>query len=332
LVNPHDEAAPIEQRARSYLHANCAHCHKPDAGGAVAMYWPINFEPERLKAIDVKPARGEFGIVDARIVYPSRPENSSLYYRLLTSGSGRMPIIGSVEVDDRGAALIHNWISRIGRDSARLVYDDDTIHTTVGLLKRIAHRRPDDPSAALAASLELRLSQSPFARDLLERFLPPEQRRRPLGAGFDPQLVLALKGDAAKGRETFFGPAGPQCFSCHQVGSEGRNFGPPLTNLTAKYSRAQLLEQITKPNLKVDEAWWARVIETKDDENHTGFVVKADDTGVRLKVATGNEVFVPSASVHSLSIQKTSLMPEGLLDNLTAQEAADLLEFISTLR
>jgi hypothetical protein len=95
LANPHDPAAPIELRARSYLHANCAHCHKPDAGGAVAMYWPIHFEPDRLKAIDVKPARGEFGIANARILKSGSPANSALMYRILTSGSGRMPTIGS---------------------------------------------------------------------------------------------------------------------------------------------------------------------------------------------------------------------------------------------
>ncbi len=333
LANPHDPAEPLELRARSYLHANCAHCHKPDAGGAVAMYWPINFEPDRLKAIDVKPARGEFGIADARLIAPGLPEQSALLYRILTAGSGRMPIIGSREVDDRGARVVAEWITGLKPEaSTQPAAGPGFAHTAFALREALAlstSSNADTRQATIAAAMQ---STNAAARDLFERFLPPDQRRHTLGAGFAPESVLALKGDAARGREVFVGTAGPQCFTCHQVGNAGRNFGPALTNLAAKYSREQLLEQITKPNLTVEEAWWARVIETKDDESHTGFVSQADDTGVHLKVATGNEVFIPSASVRSLAIQKSSLMPDGLLDSLTAQEAADLLEFLNTLR
>lgn len=331
LVNPHDPAAPIEQRARSYLHANCAHCHKPDAGGAVAMYWPVNFETERLKAIDVNPARGDFGIVDAKIIYPSRPQNSALYYRLLTTGSGRMPTIGSTEVDERGAELVRSWISATGREAGRIVYEDQTIHTTVGLLSRIIALRPGSERSTATASEYIAFSKSPFARDLLERFLPPEQRRRTLGAGFAPQAVLTLTGDTQRGRELYFSAAGPQCFSCHQIGNEGRHFGPPLTGLAAKYSREQLLEHIVKPNLLVEDAWRARVIETKDDESLTGFLESADNKSIRLRIATGDVVVLPNAQISSSSIQGTSLMPEGLLDNLTAQAAADLLAYLLNL-
>lgn len=333
LVNPHDEAAPIEQRARSYLHANCAHCHKPDAGGAVAMYWPINFEPERLKAIDVKPARGEFGIADARIVSAGRPEESALVYRILTSGSGRMPIIGSREVDDHGAGLVAGWIASLkpGASTPQAAPPGFT-DTSFALREALAlstNRAVESRDATIAAAMA---STNASAHDLFDRFLPPEQRRRTLGAGFDPQSVLALKGDAARGRAVFFGPAGPQCFSCHQVNGEGRNFGPALAGITTKYSRVQLLDQLMRPNLMVEEAWWARVVETVDDESHTGFFVSADDANLRLRVATGDEITVPKAGVRSINIQKTSLMPEGLLDNLTAQEAADMLEFIGSLR
>src|SRR5690606_27840884 len=113
---------------------------------------------------------------------------------------------------------------------------------------------------------------------------------RTLGAGFAPQAVLDLTGDARRGRELFFSAAGPQCFSCHQIGNEGRHFGPPLTGLAAKYSREQLLEHIVKPNLLVEDAWRARNIETKDDESHTGFLEPADDRSIRLRIATGDVV------------------------------------------
>lgn len=351
LVNPHDEGAPIEQRARSYLHANCAHCHKPDAGGAVAMYWPINFEPDRLKAIDVKPARGDFGIVDARIVKPSRADRSTLLYRMLTTRSGRMPTIGSREVDEHGAGLVARWIQALSGDTESVFAASAVAplgHTGAGLrllsswltgppflvsgnLQAYSDQPPSRETMEALARAQM-ATLNPTLGGLFERFLLPEQRRRTLGAGFAPQTVLALTGDARRGRELFFSAAGPQCFSCHQIGSEGRHFGPPLTGLAAKYSRDQLLEHIVKPNLLIEDAWRARVIETKDDESHTGFLEPADDRSIRLRIATGDVVSLPREQISATAIQSTSLMPEGLLDNLTAQEAADLLEFLLNLK
>ena len=330
LVNPQDEAASLEQRARSYLHANCSHCHRPDAGGAVPMYWSINFEPDRLKAIDVKPARGEFGIADAKIIAPAHPDHSTLVYRLLTAGSGRMPLIGSSEVDEEGAALVRRWIGTLpGHPPAD---NGDGVNTTSGLMLAASNLKAGQPQTVATASNLLAASSSPFARDLLERFLPVGQRRRTLGAGFASQTVLALTGEAARGRELFFSAAGPQCFTCHQVNGEGRAFGPPLSKLAGKYSREQLLEQIVKPNLSVDPLWQARVIETRDDQSLTGFATADGDGAIRLRVVSGDEIRLTPAQIKSNTLQVASLMPEGLLDNLTAQEAVDLLAFIASLQ
>ncbi|HAV62570.1 MAG TPA: hypothetical protein DCY13_09420 [Verrucomicrobiales bacterium] len=330
LADPHDRTASQESRARSYLHANCAHCHRPDAGGAVAMYWPIHFETERLKAIGTKPARGEFGIPDARIVSPGRPQDSALLFRMLTKGSGRMPTIGSAEVDARGIALIHDWISGLVQEgSGQELAPNDS---TSALIVLAANLKPSDPSSQVVASNTMARSASPFARDLLERFLPPGQRRRTLGAGFAPEAVLAVHGDVGRGRDLYFDLAGPQCFSCHQVGDEGRNFGPPLSNLAAKFSREKVLEHIVNPNLLIEDAWRATVVETNDGELHTGFPVPAGGSDLRLRIATGDVITLRADEVRSAVMQGASLMPEGLLDALTAQEAADLLAFLLDAR
>ncbi len=53
---------------------------------------------------------------------------------------------------------------------------------------------------------------------------------------------------------------------------------------------------------------------------------------VVLKDAQGKTIQVPSAEIERLVPQSRSLMPELLLRDLTAQQVADLLEFLASLR
>jgi hypothetical protein len=51
-----------------------------------------------------------------------------------------------------------------------------------------------------------------------------------------------------------------------------------------------------------------------------------------LKNAQNKEVRVPAGDVESLVSQQKSLMPELLLREMTPQQAADLLAFLTSLR
>jgi len=53
---------------------------------------------------------------------------------------------------------------------------------------------------------------------------------------------------------------------------------------------------------------------------------------VVLKNAGDKEVRVPANKVEKLVPQKNSLMPDLLLRDLTAEQAADLVEFLASLK
>jgi putative heme-binding domain-containing protein len=117
LADPHDSAAaPLDARARSYLHVNCSHCHQFGAGGSVDIELRYTEAIDRTKTIGVPPVQGTFGIDDAKIITPGDPFRSTLYYRMAKMGRGRMPHIGSEIVDEPGVRLMHDWIRTLPLD------------------------------------------------------------------------------------------------------------------------------------------------------------------------------------------------------------------------
>jgi putative heme-binding domain-containing protein len=168
-------------------------------------------------------------------------------------------------------------------------------------------------------------------RDLFERFIPDEQRVARLGNVIEPAALLARKGDAARGRELFFKSAS-LCVNCHRVGGTGGTAGPDLSQIGKKYNRAQLLESILEPSKVIDPPYIAFLVETTDGKVHTGVVASRAAQELVLRDAEGKEIRIPTAKVEKMQPQKKSLMPELLLRDLTAEQAADLLGFLASLK
>ena len=85
MADPTDATQPIEARARAYLHANCGHCHSDHGGGSVPLRLQYSTRPANMKALGVRPTRGDFGLPDAFIIKPGQPWASTLYYRMVRS-------------------------------------------------------------------------------------------------------------------------------------------------------------------------------------------------------------------------------------------------------
>src|SRR5262249_37812707 len=105
-----NEKEDLNLRARSYVHANCSHCHRKWGGG--------NAEFQLLATLDladtgtnVRPGQGTFNIPNARVLAPHDPYRSIVFYRMSTLGPGRMPRLGSTVVDEVGVKLIRDWIA-----------------------------------------------------------------------------------------------------------------------------------------------------------------------------------------------------------------------------
>lgn len=355
LVNPSNESASLDDRARSYLHVNCSHCHQFGAGGTADIDLRREIALEQTKTLDVRPVQGTFEIADARIVAPGNPYHSVLYYRMAKLGRGRMPHIGSEIVDERGLRLIHDWIKSLPTRNveARSMKENGAVLDKLcspeeSVRKKAIRRLLSAPSTALmlvhafeegriptsvrAEVLAAAMASEPTICDLFTRFVPDEQRVKRLGNFIRPEQILSLRGDAARGRELFFKASMTQCVNCHRVNGNGSDLGPDLTHIAKKYTRAQILESILEPSKTIDSQYAAYVVETDNGQLYTGLLVAKTAHEVVLRDAAGKEIRIRSERVASMTRQKNSLMPEQLLRDLTAEQAADLIDFLSSLK
>lgn len=99
--------------ARSYLDANCAHCHNPHGPASTSGMF-LNVEetnPEHL-GINKSPVAAGRGSGNRKYgIVPGKPSESILLYRMESNDPGiRMPELGRQMMHEEGVALIREWI------------------------------------------------------------------------------------------------------------------------------------------------------------------------------------------------------------------------------
>jgi uncharacterized repeat protein (TIGR03806 family) len=103
-----DEARSLNDRARSYLDANCSQCHRP--GGTVAGFDARYDTPLERQGLVNGAVLLDQGVDHPRIISPHDIWRSIAYMRINTVGDIRMPPIDRETIDERGVALMRAWI------------------------------------------------------------------------------------------------------------------------------------------------------------------------------------------------------------------------------
>lgn len=130
-----ETAVPVEARARSYLDANCAHCHQP-GGPARASFDARYLTPLAEQGLINARVAQSLDVWGARVVAPGDSERSMLLSRLSRLDSFKMPPLGRNATDTQAVEVVRAWIDGLPRDGGpyRLVatgaewkfLDDDT--------------------------------------------------------------------------------------------------------------------------------------------------------------------------------------------------------------
>ena len=113
LVALADRSASLEQRVRSYLDANCAHCHRP--GGSRGEF-DLRFDIplSRQKILNGELVNGDLGVAGAQLIRPGEPQRSMIALRMKRRHDVfAMPPLASRQEDTEALAALVEWIRKL---------------------------------------------------------------------------------------------------------------------------------------------------------------------------------------------------------------------------
>jgi uncharacterized repeat protein (TIGR03806 family) len=111
LARPDDHSRSVEERARSWLDANCAYCHR--SGGAVTDFDARYETPLAQQKLLGAPVRINLGIDGAAMISPNDVWRSMVLHRTAALDGRKMPPLAHEMVDPQGVALLAAWIKSL---------------------------------------------------------------------------------------------------------------------------------------------------------------------------------------------------------------------------
>ncbi|MBM4068186.1 MAG: c-type cytochrome [Planctomycetes bacterium] len=132
----------------------------------------------------------------------------------------------------------------------------------------------------------------------------------------------AGRGSFERGRKVFDN----QCAKCHKFDGRGHEVGPNLDG--AARDIEYLLANILDPNRVVGQPYYTRIVELKNGRIETGLLLAEDDKSITLKGENDvHKVILKKNIDGKVQVQDKSIMPEGLANNMTAQDFRDLIRY-----
>jgi putative heme-binding domain-containing protein len=167
------------------------------------------------------------------------------------------------------------------------------------------HQYPNTPAAVLPSET----AQPRWSLSFLDQFLNGEQGKT---------------GSVERGGDVY---AKARCSACHKMNGQGGGYGPDLTSLNRRFTRNEAIESILFPSHVISDQYATKKVLTRSGEVYVGIVVKTSK-GIAVRVNENKEFVIPEEDIEELIPSKTSVMPAGLLDELTPTEIRDLMSFL----
>lgn len=147
---------------------------------------------------------------------------------------------------------------------------------------------------------------------------------KPKEMKFTVAEVLKLKGDATRGKT-----AAARCVMCHQVEGNGVDYGPSLKGFGKSQPAEVVARAIVDPSFDISHGFEGRTIHLKNSLRIDGLIL-ADGETVTIRSTGGTTQAVPKGMIQKREDMKRSLMLGADEIGLTAQDVADIVEWMKT--
>lgn len=169
-----------------------------------------------------------------------------------------------------------------------------------------AEKFPDLPAAELPVAEQ----SSPWTLDTITEYFASSDGR---------------VGDSQHGQEVF---DSTKCASCHRMGSVGVAIGPDLTTVANRFTRKEVLESILFPSHVISDQYRSQRILTVSGDVYVGTLVKSTNGSVVVRDSNLEEYIIAEQDIEQMQPSKTSLMPSGLIDEVSLADIRDLMTFL----
>ncbi len=188
-------------------------------------------------------------------------------------------------------------------------------------------QRPED------AKKEMRPWQKWYAKTYPDRPLAELPKKDLSRWDFD-QLVAVLNSNDSTDADPHMGAeifASQACASCHTVGDSGESVGPDLTNISRRFTRREIVESILYPSHIVGRDFACKKVVTLQGDVYIGMVTEQRDGGLQIRDSNNEVAIVEADQVDQILPSSISIMPSGLLDDLSLQEIKDLMSYLGVV-
>jgi putative heme-binding domain-containing protein len=120
------------------------------------------------------------------------------------------------------------------------------------------------------------------------------------------------------------------CQQCHTLFGVGANVGPDITG-SNRADLDYLLTNIVDPSAVVAKEYQVTLVWLKDERLLSGILKKQDEQSLTLQDQQGTNV-VPRGDIDEVKPAGPSMMPEGQIDVMSADEVRDLIAYFQLPR
>jgi putative heme-binding domain-containing protein len=277
----------------------------------------------RLAAINVLARRRGDRDADREVLLPLlTPQSSSAIQAAAATALARVP------GDDTARILLRGWTSFTPALRAHVL---DLLLAREAWLRLLLTSIADGDVAAADIDLSRRqrlLTHKDAAiRTQAEKLFVGSinaDRQQVLEAHRD---ALALPGDRDRGRAVFV----KSCSVCHRLENTGHALGPDLAALVNK-SPQFLLQEMLDPNRNVDSRYIAYTAATAAGRTFSGLLASETATSITLAAQESKQEVILRSDLEDLVSTRKSLMPEGLEKDLSRQQLADVIAYLTATR